>query len=488
MAGPLSRYRYDYADFRQACRAFKPSELLPALAATSLSFGLPPYPKSHASRVPPWALAAAARESLLYGNEFRSKAPDDRAIRRLFRGYLDTDVPPDKGDQDWLLRFLTQATYEQFGIQESVFEEVSRPHAWIVEGLDEVETEVLTPSTLRQVLDGLTLRELIGATFLLQVEANENGGRYDPAWLDQENFRRVLELYPRAHVEQVAARLTTTVEGFRADFAAHSTGDPALAKYDYNPLVATPFVDFGFDVPVAPEPSFILRTASASGLYYRGIGALGSGFAKDLGRLFEHYVGRQFGLLAEAEVYPEVVYGGRGGQKRSVDWFVVFPELVLLVEVKCSRLGPGQKAGDPSLFEKLADIISYSRGQLERTIGAIDDGVSEFGHIPTDRPALGLIITAEPFYTAPMYLLDYDLAVLASKKLGQVPVTVASSRELERMISHGPALEGLLQEAIATRGSGVVGFNSFPDPDNENPLLQAAWDSYPWPEGSGDVA
>lgn len=266
MADRQIRYRYDYADFRQACRAFKPSELLPALAATSLSSGLPPYPKSQASRVPPWALAAAARESLLYGNEFRSKAPDDREIRRLFRGYMHADLPPEKGDKDWFLRFVTQATYEQFGIQESVFEEVSRPHVWIVDGLDEVETEVLTPSTLSQVLGGLTLRELIGATFLLQVGANENGGRYDPEWLDQEDFKRVLELYPRARVEQVAARLTTTVEGFRADFAAHSTGDPALAKYDYNPLVATPFVDFGFGVPVAPEPGFILRTVSASGL------------------------------------------------------------------------------------------------------------------------------------------------------------------------------------------------------------------------------
>ena len=48
MADPLSRshYNYDYRDFRQACRAFKPSELLPALAVTSLSFGLPPYPKA----------------------------------------------------------------------------------------------------------------------------------------------------------------------------------------------------------------------------------------------------------------------------------------------------------------------------------------------------------------------------------------------------------------------------------------------------------
>lgn len=79
MAGPLRGYSYDYTDFRQACRAFKPSELLPALAATPLAFGLPPYPRNQAIRGPPWALAATARESLLYGNEFRSSTPEDRA-------------------------------------------------------------------------------------------------------------------------------------------------------------------------------------------------------------------------------------------------------------------------------------------------------------------------------------------------------------------------------------------------------------------------
>ena len=67
-------------------------------------------------------------------------------------------------------------------------------------------------------------------------------------------------------------------------------------------------------------------------------------------------------------------------------------------------------------------------------------------------------------------------------------MTVASSRELEQMVIHGMDLEGLLQEAVATRGTGVVGFHAFPKPDKENPLLQAAWDSYPWPEGSDDVA
>ena len=112
---------------------------------------------------------------------------------------------------------------------------------------------------------------------------------------------------------------------------------------------------------------------------------------------------------------------GRGGGLKSVDWLVVFPKLVVLVEAKCSRLGPGQKAGDPTLFDKLADTITPLPRQLERTIAAMDESLPEFGHIPTDRPALGLIVTAEPFYTAPAYLLDHDLAILPSRSWARFP-------------------------------------------------------------------
>lgn len=151
-----------YSAFTQACRAFKPSELIPAIAQASASLGEPPYPDAVKHRMPPWGLAAAARDSLLYGNEYRSKVVDEEALRKLMHKFqiaMDID-DADVGSEDFLVRLMTRVTYEQFPYQESMFEELARSHAWMVEGLPDVETRVITEDSLAAMLDGVPFREL----------------------------------------------------------------------------------------------------------------------------------------------------------------------------------------------------------------------------------------------------------------------------------------------------------------------------------------
>jgi hypothetical protein len=294
--------RLPYSAFRQACRAFRPSELVPAIAGVSATLGEPPYADEVTRRMPPWGLAAAARESLLYGNEYRSEPVDTDALRTLMRKFQ-----------------------KQFPYQESMFEELARSHAWMVEGLPDVETKVITEESLAAMLDGVPLREAIGATFFLQVGALQNGGVYLQSWLDQPNFTEVLNLYPRSNIEKMATRLTTTPAAFKAAFKEHAVGSAKAARFDYNPLVATPFVDLG-DGPVAPATRLILRTVTPGGLYYAGWAAHGKAFADDLGGLFEHYIGRQLKLITGGEIEGEIVFGKGGGHK-SVVWFVILPNL-----------------------------------------------------------------------------------------------------------------------------------------------------------------
>ncbi|WP_020143920.1 hypothetical protein [Terracoccus sp. 273MFTsu3.1] len=174
-------------------------------------------------------------------------------------------------DVDFFVRLTTRLTYEQFPYQESMFEEVARSHAWLVEGLPDVETKVITTDSLASMLGGLSLREAIGATFFLQVGALQNEGTYRRSWLDQPNFAEVLKVYPRSSIELISSRLTTTPEGFRAAFAQHSLGTATMSRFDYNPLVATPFVDLG-DTVVAPATRLILRTVTPGGLVLCGPG------------------------------------------------------------------------------------------------------------------------------------------------------------------------------------------------------------------------
>src|SRR5699024_6651406 len=104
------------------------------------------------------------------------------------------------------------------------------------------------------------------------------------------HFTEVLEIYPRKNIEKMAARITTTPQQFRENFIATAPETQRATRFNYNPLIATPFVDMGDGKPVAPATRLILSTVTPSGLYYPGVRKHGSAFARDLGRLFEHYI------------------------------------------------------------------------------------------------------------------------------------------------------------------------------------------------------
>lgn len=470
-----------YREFRQACRAYRPSEFIPLIAAIGAELGVPPYTDAERKRRPPWGLAAAARESLLYGNEHRGGDISRLSIDRLMYLFHESGDLPSAytASDDFLLSMLTGITYEQFPWQQSMFEELSRSHAWLVEGLSEVETIVLTEETLAAMLGGVSLSDAIGATFFLQVGAYKNGGIFNPKWLDQPNFAELLAVYPRATILTIADRLTATRQQYKESYANHGTGIGHLARFDYNPLVSTPFIrmDESGSV-VAPAPSLILKTVTPGGLYYAGMAAHGEDFANDLGTLFEHYIGRQLRTIDGADIHPEVVYGKGGGMK-SVDWFVVTPDLVLLVEVKSKRLGPAARAG-ATLTHALKDAIHKARRQLDRTVGEIFDKNPAFSHIPTDRQIVGLVVTAEPFYTAPADLLDRGLATIATPDgFADVPVAVASARDVEYLVTHGGKAARLVLDQVAAKGEGVLSMTIVPD--GRNSILEDAWNAYPWP-------
>ncbi|MFJ3113739.1 hypothetical protein ACIPI2_07025 [Micrococcus luteus] len=433
-------------------------------------------------QTPPWGLAAAARESLLYGNEHRAKPVDEVALQKLMQKFqiaMDID-DADVGTNDFLVTLMTLVTYEQFPYQESMFEELARSHAWMVESLPEVETKVITESSLAAMLDGVPLRDAIGATFFLQVGAMQNGGVYKPSWLDQPNFAEVLKIYPRTNIEKMVSRLTTTPTAFRAEFHKKSVRK-STARFDYNPLVATPFVDMGGGNLVAPATRLIMRTVTPGGLYYAGMKEHGKDFADDLGGLFENYIGRQLKLIEGAEVHPEISFG-KGGGSKSVDWFVILPNLVLLVEVKSRRLGPAARAGDTALMESLTETLGGARKQLTRTVYHLAEKHSAFKHIPTDRPMLGLIVTAEPFYTGAAYLLDHDVAIIPGGALPDVPVASASAREIEWLVTHGEDVEPMLLAEMEKSAGGVVSLSDIGKRAGaENPILVNAWNAYPWP-------
>ncbi|KAA0021763.1 hypothetical protein [Antrihabitans cavernicola] len=435
---------------------------------------------------PPWGLAAAARESLLHGNEHRDAGKvSEKALNALMSKFFNSEATPHliPGDRGFLLSIVTPILYEQFPWQESIFEELSRSHALLLDGLDQVDTSVISAASMTELLGGMSLGDAIGATFFLQVGANMNGGVFDPDWLNQPNFEEVLHLFPRSNIEAMAERLTATRDEFKQDFKAQSLGVKRLARYDYNPLVRTPFVKLDQGLPVAPAPRLILRTVTPGGLFYSGVSKYGKAFADDLGALFENYIGRNLRLIDGADVHPEIVYGARG-DKKSIDWFVVMPGLVLLVECKMKRLALGSRAGDPQLFEDLQKSLEKARTQLTRTVQNLAARTPEFRHIPTDRPMLGLIVSAEPIYSGSAYLIDHDTSVIPGGRLPDVPVAAVSARVVEMLVTHGADTENVLLELITRHVGVAISLSEIrPHADHDNAILTRAWQSYPFSAG-----
>jgi hypothetical protein len=169
-----------YALFRQSVRAFRPSELLPAIAAVAANDANSIGFQSLWRTSSPWALAAIARESIMYGNEFRSRPITEDSIRRLinqFNNVYDEESP----GEFKVGNVLAGIFYEQFPYQESLFEEISRTRAIWIDTKLEQEDEI-SDAEWKNLL-GAPLEEVIGATFILSVgAATNNGSLIPPGW------------------------------------------------------------------------------------------------------------------------------------------------------------------------------------------------------------------------------------------------------------------------------------------------------------------
>ena len=112
-----------------------------------------------------------------------------------------------------------------------------------------------------------------------------------------------------------------------------------------------------------PSPRLIVNRITPTALYFIGLDGFGRGFTDSLGCLFEEYVNAQLGLLNHADIRREISY--YSPIKKTVDFFVVTPEVVLLVEVKASRPTQdtrfGSPDGDTDVRKKIGKVMAITR-------------------------------------------------------------------------------------------------------------------------------
>lgn len=470
---PLERPSPRYSDFRQAVRRFPPSRFLPALAAHTAQLD----PLIRGRDRPndgrwPWAASAMARESVLHSNEWRNGGtPTESDFARLYNCFNDS-FDPEKDPS--LSDIMTPLVYEQFGYGESEFEELSR--VWALYG----DPTLGRPISWDEVF-GIGLGEVVRAALILHAWVTHNGGFIDFNLFDAAHMQVLFDrVAPRAELEQFIRHFTTTVDGARALHAEAPAVAAHRQRFAFNPFIARPLIDLGRGGVWAPQSMLVSRAIFPTNLYYVGMKEWGLPFAENLGARVEQYVGRQLRLIAGDHVEGEIRYGK--GDK-SVDWIWVTERAVILVECKSSRMTLGAKAADASLGTIVARSLGKAREQIDRTAALIQNRHVAFAHIPEDRPVIGLIVSAEPFYLSNAGILpEYGAH-------GTTPAQVISLRELEHFVclDEFEAID-LLQSVLADPEKRTWSLASVMKElrgVGKNPILEQAWSRYDYLDQEG---
>lgn len=423
----------------------------------------------------PWALAEVARVSLAYGNEHGRPTTAETVAEcsMLFAGLGDADLAAQV--EGAVQRFFLRLTLEQLDYQRPLLHEMARSAALLTQ-TPPAKTMSVIQGDWECSLFGGTLSEFAGAGQLMFYGCRPNAGRFNPTWLSQPNFDPICEILDADLMRHLfATNFTTTRYEFRV---ANGRPEPSEnRRYTYNPLMATPVITDAGNDWLIPVPALLARRMTTSGIYYAGMRKWGSAFSTDLGDLFQQYVGRNLGLLPDGVVLAEFKPGHDNVD--SIDWFVVLPEVVLLVEVKSTRPTEAVRRGTLDASDAMKQLRKGYE-QIVRDDALIAEDQPDFAHLPRDRPRVGLIVTMEDFHVVNS---GFHKPMWQPNVVGDLPVLVTSIGELEHLVTVSDTTPGrlLLDHLSAPELNGhsvksaLVGHAH-----RRNPVIDAGWSSYPW--------
>jgi hypothetical protein len=469
----------------QKIRAFPPSVLLPMVAEAGTRAVLEPAGhQGPLGRWHEWILADIARVSLAQGNEHRSSAPTMSDLWNIHRMYHlhGSRRPDDVPLAVHLLRLFNQ----QLVGQADGYQAQARSAAILLDTTTDKPLEVIGKLGWEQDLFGCSLVQYVAAARLIRACALTSAGRVDSEVLNGPEADKLLAHIDQATFDAVLSRhfAIDTASFKEVERPWRENAAAELRRFTYNPLRESPLISGYGSGYLCPSPHLAWSKSTPLGLYFTGRKHYGDmSFARDMGHLFEAYIGRHLRLLPNAQVHPEIIhrYGRKGSQQlNSVDWIVEFPDLLLLVEVKATMPTEAVRLGDLDAAQAAWNKLIKASDQIDAVAGYLRDGHEAYAHIrPAGRPILGLVITLEPFYL----INAYDLLPART-----TPFYVASAEELERLVTvTSTTASQLMLQHHAEHTEGWHVRESFAGHTFEsNPIVEGAWYRYPWSGSSPD--
>lgn len=437
-----------FSHVRRLLRRERTSEVLAAIAALAPELSEPSADSlQHWREIAPWTLAGLAREAIVQCRSNAISPFNEERFRTLLNAYSQSyDAHPNPRSAEARFNLLATHAYDQMPYQESDGQEISRTLSLFADEIpaNQAKLSVINTSTVEELVGGPLPEALRAALLLTELAKQKRGVLTDQFWKEPW-MADLADVVSRDVLREVVAQMSADVPAMRRAYQnelKRRAVPKHVRRYAYNPLASTPLVTVGRRF-IVPQPRLIRRRMAPNALFYAGVAKYGGDFAADLGYLAETYVGRTLRQIAGARAFQEVEYRESGNTKLSTDWFLVMPNLVVLIESKATRPDLRLRVGDPELGTALSEQLSKSVKQLNATNALIEGGHPALAHIPTDRPRVGLTITAEPFYDGN----HSDFRDLLPQP--DLPTSFGSLRDLEQLAGYtASVLEDGLSRAL----------------------------------------
>jgi len=418
-----------------------------------------------------FALAAISKVSLIHGNEHRHDHIDRAALRRLCSLLIAVKDP--FIDDNKLSSFLVRIGHEQFPYQELPMRPLGRTYALLIDAAAEANQDIINAPFWEQAL-GCTLEQFVQIAVMLFGWAQNSSGRLVLGNLDQSDYGPMLRVLPRAVIEAVIAQhFVATVAEFKQIAAEYADPNKYNRRYEFNALTIRPFVMCGSTYAIAPVQRHIWGRATPGSLYYVGCKHGGKHFTNALGACFEKYVGKQLHQIDGAAVSSEIVFNG----DKSVDYIVILPSVVILIEAKATPLKLSSRIGGDSLTSDIDRAPGKGIRQLLATAKLVRSRHPQFAHVPIDRPMVGLVVTLETYHACNnSFVLCEEQSELAVAliSVGELEgVAVLDSAELQEILVDLSARRENAEWRLSEKLSGRS--------QKRNAILHSAWSKYEFP-------
>lgn len=326
----------------------------------------------------------------------------------------------------------------------------------------------------------MAIDDYVASVFLIFVGARMNRGIFDLHWLEGPHFAELGEVIDLDAVRRTFNEyLVTTPKAFKEENRKWQDPLPSpQKKYAFNPLQDKPIIEIEPGTTVAPWVQAILMKALPPSIYFMGLRAYGNAFSRDLGHIYQHYVGRQLRQIGvPSSVIPEVAYGPKTSRRDSCDWFLDLPGVLVLIECKARQPIESLRVGGDDWMRSIEESIHKGINQVNRSNADIEKIAALNPEIDVEKPRVGLVITLEPFYINNNPLLQEELPA------ADVPVAIISVGELEMLVcADADEIARALLEAPRSAANGIMRLAPALDVPTklENSLLMQTWESLPF--------